>query len=353
MADFRKRRCDTFGTEYMTLNEADKNVAHCYVTSNCWDGNHALVTARLDSLKDNRCSYVRTDLNSGEERLVYEGGIWPDFTVRNGKVYHVEGSRYLATELCSGTTDVLWEAPYPLRGPISITDDGQFGGACWRYEDGSYSIGRINLLTGEHEELQRQSFPPPLDEVSHCMPSPVNPDHIFFCHEGNCCYITNRLWMTDVGKGRTENIFRQRLDQDGNNGECCGHEMWSPDGKGLYFIKYISATITPRGVWYIDLETHKTHSVASGGDYWHVGVSPDGNRLAADTQVPGSCSDVVLIDQELGKEISLIRGATNWTHPCHPHPVFSPDGKKLCFTMLNEEGNTCVAIVELPDIQAE
>ena len=349
MADFRTKRCGTFGTEYRTLNEEGKNVAHCYVTSNCWDGNQAIVTARLPSLKDSSCSYVWTNLESGEERLLCEGGVGTDFTVRNGKLYHVEGDRYLATEISTGTTSILWEAPYPLVGPISITNDGQFGAACWRYEDGSYSIGRINLLTGSHEEFHRQSFPPPFNEISHCMPSPVDPNHMFFCHEGNCCYITNRLWMTDVINGKTENIFRQRLDQDGNNGECCGHEMWSPDGNGLYFVKYISATIEPRGVWYIDRETHKTGSVASGGKYWHVGVSPDGNRLAADTQVPGRFSDVVLIDQAMELEIPLVRAETNWVHPCHPHPVFSPDGKKLCFTMLNEAGNTCVAIVDLPE----
>lgn len=57
--------------------------------------------------------------------------------------------------------------------------------------------------------------------------------------------------------GYVENILRQRLNEDGNNGECVGHEMWSPDGRGMYFIKYISTTILPRGVWYLDVYTRK------------------------------------------------------------------------------------------------
>lgn len=74
--------------------------------------------------------------------------------------------------------------------------------------------------------------------------------------------------------GYVENILRQRLNEDGNNGECVGHEMWSPDGRGMYFIKYISTTILPRGVWYLDVYTKESRCIASGYDYWHVGVSP-------------------------------------------------------------------------------
>ena len=351
MADIREKRCAVFGTPYRTLNEAGKNVAHSYVTNECFDGADAIVTARLKSLDSQHCTYVRTDLVTGEEEVIFEHGVWPEFTVKNGKLYHTEGRILRVTDIRTKKSKDLWEAPYPLAGPVFVTNDEKYGSACWKYEDRSFSLGRVNLETGIHEEFCRKSFPWPYTDASHCMINPVNPDQIFFCHEGDCNYITNRLWLIDRKAGTVNNIFRQKMDSEGGNGEACGHEHWSADGKGLYFIKYISATVLPKGVWYCDIESGEARSVASGGAYWHVGVSPDGNRLAADTQVPGEQSDVVLIDQKAGTEIPMVRGKTNWKHPCHPHPVFSPDGKKVCFTMLNEEGNTCVSIVSLADVE--
>lgn len=351
MTEILRKRCPVFGTPYQTLNEKDVNVAHSYVTNTCFDGNDAIVTARLESLSDQRCTFIRTDLNTGEDEVIFENGIWPEFMVRGENLYHVEKNAIRVTSLKEKTTVTLWETPYPLGGPVYITNDEMYGSVCWKYEDNSFSVGRVNLKTGIQEEFCRKSFPWPYTDVSHCMVNPRNPDQIFFCHEGDCNYITNRLWLVDKKTGIAKNIFHQKIDSDGGNGEACGHECWSADGKGLYFIKYISATIPPRGVWYYDIAAGEARPVASGGEYWHVGVSPDGNHLAADTQVPGSESDVVLISQASGREIPLVRAKTNWRHPTHPHPVFSPDGKKVCFTMLNEAGYTCVAIVELADVE--
>ena len=113
------------------------------------------------------------------------------------------------------------------------------------------------------------------------------------------------------------------------------------------FVRTDLETGEPRGVWYLDVYTKECRCVASGYEYWHVGVSPRGNLLAADTQIDGSHSEVILIDQKRGEEIPLVFAKTNWTHPCHPHPVFNSDGTRVCFETLNEKGNLCVGIVNL------
>ena len=342
--------CEKFGTAYYILEQPNGHAAHCYVTGNCWDGNDAIITARVRGLTDHCCDFVRTDLNTGEEEIICAGR-WPEFYVRGGSLYQFWKNKVQKTNIKTMKTEVLWEGEYELSGPISVSEDEKRISVSWCYGDGTTSVGQLNTVTGEHKEVYRGGFAEPFADITHVMVSPQDHNKIFFCHEGTTQYITNRLWMADVDTGYVENILRQRLNEDGNNGECVGHEMWSPDGRGMYFIKYISTTILPRGVWYLDVYTKESRCIASGYDYWHVGVSPDGNLLAADTQIGGNYSDVVLIDQKKGSETPLVSARTNWTHPCHPHPVFNENGSKICFEILSENGNLCVGIIDLAQLK--
>lgn len=343
----RKVKCKKYGTEYKLLEQQDGHAAHAYVTAACFDGEEAIVTARVRSLTDNTADYVWTDLNTGEERVLFQDGRWPLFTVLNGKLYHFKGSKVLVTDIASGQTKTIWEGSREINCIPAVTQDGHYLTLSWYQEDQSTTAALLDTRTGVCEELFRKSFPWPYQQISHCMVNPVNPRYYFFCHEGDCCYIMNRLWMLDRETKEMENFFHQRLDGERGNGEPCGHEMWAFDGRGMYFIKYISTTILPGGVWYIDLATRETTCVASGHPYWHVGVSPDGRHLAADTQVYGAdYSDVIWIDSRDKRECPLVRIRINGVHPCHPHPVFSPKGQKVCFTCLNEEGRLAVGIVD-------
>jgi len=123
--------------------------------------------------------------------------------------------------------------------------------------------------------------------------------------------------------------------------------MWAPDGKGLYFVKYLCLPTPPRGICYVDVQTGKAELLYTGYRYWHVGVSEDGRYLTADTQTGKDYSEVVLIDLNDNSETVIDKAKTNWTHPCHPHPQISPDNKKVVYTALNEKGRTCVKVAIL------
>lgn len=350
VGNIRRCTCERFQTGYYVLEQPGGHAAHSYVTGNCWDGSDAIITARVRSLTDMHCDFVRTDLNTGEEEVICAGR-WPEFYVRNGSLYQFLGTQVLKTDIKTKKTEILWTGEYELSGPISVSNDEKRISVSWFYPDNTASVGQLDTETGEHREVYRGGFAQPFWMANHVMVSPEDHNKIFFSHEGMTQYITNRLWMADADTGHVENILRQRLDADGNNGECVGHEIWSPDGKGMYFIKYISTTILPRGIWYLDIYTKQSRCIASGYDYWHVGVSPDGNLLAGDTQIGGDHSEVILVDQKAGTETPLVFAKTNWTHPCHPHPVFNADGSRVCFEMLNEEDRLCVGIVDLTELK--
>lgn len=334
--------------EYWMIEEEGGHAAHSYVTASCFDGNDAVITARWrQGETDGCCSFVRTDLRTGREQVIVEKGRWPQFLVCNHMLYYFLDRDVMETDLAAGKTRRLWRGEHSLTGIPSITRDGRFLTLSWYHGDRTTSVCLLDKETGACEEILRRTFPEPFPWVSHDMVNPMDESVCFFCHEGDCRYVTNRMWIADTKEKRAEVFFRQKMDREMGNGECCGHEMWSPDGKGMYFIKYISATVLPRGVWYIDRDTREARPIADGYPYWHVGVSPDGVHLAADTQEDGQYySDIVLINREKKTETKLLRVPITGVHPCHPHPVFSPDGTKLCFTMEKEDKTLAVGILE-------
>ena len=180
------------------------------------------------------------------------------------------------------------------------------------------------------------------------MISPFDKDLFFFAHEGDCRYVSNRLWLYNAETKKSWNIAKQTLNQDGTLGDCFGHEMWAPDGKGIYFAKYAGSPEPPRGICYVDIETGKYELLYTKYKYWHVGVSQDGRYLTADTQYDPHQSEVVIIDRETGEEFVVDMPYMTGRHPCHPHPQLSPDNKKIVYTALSKEGGrTCIKVAYL------
>ena len=191
-------------------------------------------------------------------------------------------------------------------------------------------------------------FEKPFNVANHLMISPTDKDILFFAHEGSTFYVSNRLWIYDAKTGSERNIAKQRLDRDGNVGDCFGHEMWAPDGNGLYFVKYPCSPIKPCGICYVDVKSGKYELLYSKHKYWHVGVSSDGKFLTADTQYAPHRSEVVVIDREKGREFVVDIPYITGIHPCHPHPQLSPDNNRVVYTALDkEDGRTCIKIAYL------
>jgi hypothetical protein len=112
-----------------------------------------------------------------------------------------------------------------------------------------------------------------------------------------------------------------------------GHPAWHPDGKQIIEINHVlidSATGTVRKIPGLPK--------LSGGP--HPSVHPGGTLFATDYTPPlddpkkGFWS--VMIGSLEGQEYAVVHtfdltgGATSWRRN-HPHPVFSPDGKRLYF----------------------
>jgi len=322
-----------------------------YYTFNKWADNRRLVLAKWESEPGAPHVHVLHEIETGEERVLCEGAGFP--VVNGSRFYYTKGSSLFAGDIKTGIAKEVWrsEDGYPLSY-AHVTNDGRYVGLRATPPDGTAVLMVCDTHIGNCREIYRARFREPFPVADHVMICPADPNLMFFAHEGKTEYISNRLWVADGRTGTARCIAKQSLTPDGDLADCFGHEMWAPDGKGMYFVKYQVSLTQPKGICYVDYATSEIKLVASAFRYWHVGVSADGKKLVADTAPdwdtlsPDDDCEVIVVDMERGTETLVARAASTWKHPCHPHPQFSPDASQICFTTLNEHGKVCVGIVK-------
>ena len=355
----------------ITIADEEYHYSSGYYTMNKWIDNDNVVIARSKSqtigVKQNpyedTVEIIKVSLKTGEITVLCDDSLnFAEHVVYGNKVYYSTGKELKVIDTLTGEIKILYENSTYLnefaKGGLyngemglmhspHITNDGKTISLFIPRDNEAAVFISVNTETGEAKEVFRKKFEGPFFWANHCMVCPENPDLFFFAHEGTTFYISNRLWIYDAKTQKAWNIAKQRLDDDGNLGDCYGHEMWAPDGKGMYFVKYKCSPTPPRGICYADIQTGKADLLYSSYGYWHVGVSDDGRYLTSDTQTGLDFSEVVIIDRQTNTETVIDHAKTNWTHPCHPHPQMSKDNQKIMYTALNDQGRTCTKIALL------
>lgn len=340
-----------------------------YYTTNKWLDSDTIVLARSKNQTIGVCAnpfadaveLVKVSLRDGSKTVLCDDVLHFSYAVWQDKIYYSNGYALKEIDTASGNVRTIYEneeckafvraedgfsGETRLLQQPHITNDGQWVAMYIPRRDQASIFLRVNTRTGEAENFLEKKFAHPFYEGNHLMPCPENGDVYFFAHEGTTQYVSNRLWLYDCVKKEARNIARQRLGAQGDLVDCFGHEMWAPDGKGMYFVKYPVSPEPPRGVCYVDAQSGEYELLYSGFGYWHVGVSPDGRYLTADTFANGR-SEVVVIDRQDGSESLIDTVDITWQHPCHPHPQLCADHSRVSYTALNAAGRTCVKIAYL------
>ena len=345
--------------EITRVHDEEYHYSCGYYSNNVWFSENQIVLSRAKELLfENGCQLMLFDLESGQETLLVEHcNGYLDYVVHGEKLYYVSGNTLYCLNVATGETATICESE-GMHFP-HMTKDG-------RYMNWETSPDRkcmwLDLETGELKVAFRKRFADPFSSSNHYMLCPTDPTKIFFAHEGDTRYISNRLWLWEEDKGM-RCIAKQRLDEDGNVGDCFGHECWAPDGKGLWFVKYRESTISPKGLSYVDMEGNQKVAIYGKYPYWHVSCSADGRYLGADAIIGHyegpqmktaeevdmsrviEC-DCCVVDLQTGEEESVVKVLSNSVHPCHPHPAFSPNSKWLCFHDF-AEGQVMVGFAKL------
>jgi hypothetical protein len=167
--------------------------------------------------------------------------------------------------------------------------------------------------------------------------SPFDPAWISYCHEGKTEIVSDRLWAWHA-----EHAPKGRALWDQLGGKLCvGHEVACRHDLSVLAVAYGVSPGGPRGLYEVYLDDRKPRLISKCDRDLHCNVSRDGKRMVVDTSGPHDLpgrgwenaegrSDISLIDPATGQRKLLARSKIT-SHPWHPHPVFTPDGRAVVY----------------------
>ena len=203
------------------------------------------------------------------------------------------------------------------------------------------SLVVIDLERGVSEEILRA---PAIGHMQFC---PNDPDLLLYAGDPR-----ERIWLINRDGSVNRLLYRQRPMQ------WITHEVWLSGTSELAFVDW------PNGVRAVDAATGRVRVIADF-NAWHAAPSPDGLSMVADTNHP-----------DIGLQLFSTRGVPaqrtlcasaassvgdHWKGPfpysegqipvyapqhTHPHPSFSPDGRRIVFTS-DKSGHSQVYEIEI------
>lgn len=257
-----------------------------------------------------------------------------------------------------------------LQDVPTITNDGKyisvFCGKTVSYQPDT--IYRINTENREYETVidsqwVKENFGGSTNPLTgHVIINPENSQIINFMHGGGE-NVKDRLWFYDNG-----NIYQpyvQKMKEVDNNyfGEHITHAFWSLDGQRLYFLRPpASSDSVENGITYVDMNDDGNPKEAKvlNGDYSYIHTSVDAGdkHFISDTQIvfdKGKFRNEIVLYSDVSKRTKLLAYVPVWNaHPCHSHPTFTGDGKKVIFNLADEQTeNSMVAVMDVESIMTE
>lgn len=187
--------------------------------------------------------------------------------------------------------------------------------------------------------------------ITHVQFHPQNSDWILYNHEWASHCGIRRMWLWD---GQYHRALRT-LDKGRRIEDWVCHEMWSEDGSEIIY----HGSYAEGGLFYIGRITLATGEIKEIAlpkayhSYGHFTISKDGLLVSDGYYVPDS-----VLEQAVGKDYSGTDFAARWisvqkvdwekgtiewfpleehnsswqNQDTHPHPIFSPDGKRVYYT---------------------
>lgn len=149
--------------------------------------------------------------------------------------------------------------------------------------------------------------------------------------------LTDRVWTVARDGANNRRVYKRE-----DKMQWVTHEVWLPGRRAIAFVDW------PRGMRLIDIDTGEAHWLHHF-PAWHAAPDATGTRFVCDTNFPDKGLHIIPLvgaPRFLCASEATSEGA-HWAHPfpyndgpvavearqhTHPHPRFSPDGKRVVFT---------------------
>lgn len=345
------------GGELQLIRRVVESPAGCYFTYPHANGflpdGHSMIVARPESLPPSGGSnektvtrFLRFDPETGETTEVGAlAGVKMYYGISETGmlVANVHNSLVIMdTALGAPSARVLWEseAPWRLSDLPDISPDGREVLVDFHdYTPPGRHQARVfdTQKTGTAGRVLLEK--PWL--LNHTHRSPADRDWFLFSHEG--MLVTDRMWAWHPAIAPQGRAIFDQIAPDGQ-ALYVGHELAMHHKPAALAVAFGNSPGAPRGLYEVDF-TGKARPLAPGARDWHCNISRDGRWAVVDTMGAsddpgpirpgwadhGGVSDVVAVNLTTGARQLLHRGSFLRSHPWHPHPHISPDGRWVVY----------------------
>lgn len=186
----------------------------------------------------------------------------------------------------------------------------------------------VDTETGKADIILRR------DSVAHMQFCPDDANLLFYAGP-----LTDRVWVIHRDGSANRRLYQRAP------GEWITHETWIPGRRELAFVDW------PNGVRCIHVDSGQERQVTSV-NAWHAICNRNGTQMVADTNFPDIGLQIFNPLDDIGEPTPLCYPQASsmgehWNGPfpyehgpipvyapqhTHPHPSFSPDGKKIVYT---------------------
>lgn len=350
------------GRHITAVGQPGANTAHQYPTAQSWGTDNETLVLNTNIDGAGSCDLVAYNVRTGETCSIGRSSYYASTVSSQNEVLYTSGDAAYAVRLDTLDRRLLAHNPdgRVFYGVPSVSGDGSVMTAYWKNAPDNLprSVCTIDTATGSLRQVVtpayvNAAFAPPQNYIDHPLINPTDTNVLFYCR-GSEEKVDMRMWTLDIHAGVHRNAYVQAKQPDGSVGEYVGHEMWSPDGERLYFVKYEGSPMGQSGIMYVDKCGENAELLNGEYPYLHLSVSPDNRWIVADTKyeyVDGArYSNVVCVNVDTGDAVLLARVRVGESHPGHAHPSFSQDGEKVAFTFADAVGKLWVGVMDVSDI---
>lgn len=299
---------------------------HPYFLNCAWAGRWVIVT----SYRTGRPELYAIDEEGGEIRQLTDSGDinpWSACVGQDGRqVFFTAGSQLRMVDVETAQVEVVADFPPDVRlGNCSLRPDGQEIVTCARAAPVNLILAIATDGSGHRELFETTGL------LAHAQ---FSPDGRAILYAGNL----PRLWIMDAD-GRNNRVLRAQTHR-----EWITHESWLNAEEVIF-------SYWPHSLRAIRRDGTGERVIAAL-NCWHPAARRDGSLIVCDTALPDI--GLQLVEPTTGERRTLCYpGAScrgyQWSKPepiwegpvpeeaygpqwTHPHPSFSPDGRKVIFT---------------------